>query len=254
MLIDELMEEIYEYSSLSIRPLILKGSTPVISFGDFTKAEIATLGINPSPLEFVDRRGNLLGMSKKRLTDLEALGLNSGDYFLSRNKTEEIWRGCQEYFLDCKNPYWGWFGPLEELLVQSGKSYKNGSACHLDLSPIATKQIYSKLDVADRFILVTNSRTTLNKQLVNSKIKTVIFNGLTVFQTLQFAQNVDWHPLELITYKCNGRDLTSSLHMGESGTGQIYLGWTVNIQAFRGIKKERDDLLSRLSDWVQKKS
>ncbi len=254
MIIDELMEEIYEYSSLSIRPLILKGSTPVISFGDFTKAEIATLGINPSPLEFVDRRGNLLGLSKKRLIDLEVLGLNSGDYFLSRNKTEEIWRGCQEYFLDGKNPYWGWFGPLEDLLVQLGKSYKNGSACHLDLSPIATKQIYSKLDVADRFILVNNSRSTLNKQLINSKIKTVIFNGLTVFQTLQFAQNVYWHPLELITYKCNGRDLTSSLHMGESGTGQIYLGWTVNIQAFRGSKKERDELLSRLSDWVQKKS
>lgn len=253
MLIDELMEEIYE-NSLAIRSEILEGSTPVVSFGDFTKASVATLGINPSPLEFVNRRGELLGPGEKRLTDLETLELPLEDFFSSRSKTEEIWRGCKEYFSEDRNPYWGWFGPLEELLVQSGNSYKNGSACHLDLSPIATRRTYGRLGDAEKFMLVTGFRRTLERQLINSPIIVVVFNGLTVFQTLQFAQNVNWQSSEQLSYKSNGRNLTARLLIGESRTGQSFLGWTVNIQAFRGTKKEREELLKQLSGWIKANS
>ena len=34
---------------------VVYGSTPVVSFGDFTKAKVATIGINPSSLEFMDK-------------------------------------------------------------------------------------------------------------------------------------------------------------------------------------------------------
>jgi hypothetical protein len=253
MVIDELFQEVYE-NSFVVSRLILEGSTPVISFGDFTKSSIATLGINPSPLEFVNRRGQILNSSEKRLADLESLALGPEDFLLSRNKVEEIWRGCQLYFQENRNPYWGWFDILEQLLNSIGISYKTNAACHLDLAPIATKDVYSKLSMSDKFILVTNFRRTLEKQLRASKIKTVIFNGRTVFETLQFVQNVDWKPLELVNYKCNGRSLTSSLHAGEAETGQRYLGWTVNLQSFRGNKKERQELLLQLSEWVKRNS
>lgn len=253
MVIDELFEEVYEIS-WGLNRLILEGSTPVISFGDFTKSSIATLGINPSPLEFINRRGHILNASEKRLVDLESLELAPTDFLLSRNKTKEIWAGCQAYFRDNKNPYWGWFDILEQLLVSIGASYKTDVACHLDLAPLATKDIYSKLDNSDKFMLVTNFRRTLEKQLQSSTIKTVIFNGRTVFETLQFAHNVHWKPSELINYKCSGRNLTSTLHMGDSDTGQQFLGWTVNLQSFRGSMIEKQELLLRLSDWVRKNS
>ena len=253
MAIDEMFEEVYDIS-VGLNRLILEGSTPVISFGDFTRASIATLGINPSPLEFVNRRGRILSSTEKRLADLEFLSLGPKDFFLSRNKVDEIWRGCQLYFQENRNPYWRWFGILEQLLVSIGASYKTNAACHLDLAPIATKDVYGKLDTPDKFSLVTNFRSTLEKQLQVSRIKTVIFNGRTVFETLQFTQNLDWRPMELISYKCNGRNITSSLHAGDSVTGQRFLGWTVNLQAFRGNIKERQELLIQLSDWVDRNS
>ena len=136
---------------------------------------------------------------------------------------------------------------MEQLLVSIGASYKTDVACHLDLAPLATKDIYSKLDNSDKFMLVTNFRRTLEKQLQSSTIKTVIFNGRTVYETLQFAHNVHWKPSELINYKCSGRNLTSTLHMGDSDTGQQFLGWTVNLQSFRGSMIEKQELLPALS-------
>ena len=53
----------------------VEGATPVLSFGDYTKAQITTIGINPSSLEFVDKRGKILQGPLKRLTDLDALKL-----------------------------------------------------------------------------------------------------------------------------------------------------------------------------------
>ena len=59
-------------------------STPVISFGNFEKAKIGTLGINPSPKEFFNR-DNLLAPDKKRLIDLESLNLQSYEQITENN-------------------------------------------------------------------------------------------------------------------------------------------------------------------------
>ena len=63
---------------------VVYGSTPVVSFGDFTKAKVATIGINPSSAEFMDKSASatsngLLPEGKKRLADAETLGLISDD-------------------------------------------------------------------------------------------------------------------------------------------------------------------------------
>ena len=59
---------------------VVFGSTPVVSFGDFTKAKVATIGINPSSAEFMGKSASatlngLLPEGKKRLADAETLGL-----------------------------------------------------------------------------------------------------------------------------------------------------------------------------------
>ena len=47
-------------SPYPLSDIIVKQSTPVLSFGDFQKAEVFTLGINPSNLEFEDNKGELI--------------------------------------------------------------------------------------------------------------------------------------------------------------------------------------------------
>ena len=49
---------------------VAPGSTPVVAFGDPTRAEIATLGINPSAREFVED-GRLLTGDHRRLATLD---------------------------------------------------------------------------------------------------------------------------------------------------------------------------------------
>jgi hypothetical protein len=111
---------------------VIPRTTPVVSFGDFTTAKIATLGINPSSAEFMSG-GKLLVGENKRLSDEEFSPFNPTD----------IWFKCKYYFLG--NPYWSWFSHLEELLLQVGASYKT-NACHLDLSPWATDPIFGNLN------------------------------------------------------------------------------------------------------------
>ena len=72
-----------EYIERRIRSPIPKGckvvpdSTPVVAFGDPTKAKIATLGINPSKQEFLDQEGNEIKYSKRRFETLGSLDLPS---------------------------------------------------------------------------------------------------------------------------------------------------------------------------------
>lgn len=53
---------------------VVPGTTPVVSFGDISRARIATISINPSHREFVDNKGALLAPENKRLIDRESLG------------------------------------------------------------------------------------------------------------------------------------------------------------------------------------
>lgn len=53
---------------------VVPGSTPVVAFGDPARAQIATLGINPSRREFTDEQGRMLTGAQRRLATLTSLG------------------------------------------------------------------------------------------------------------------------------------------------------------------------------------
>ncbi len=55
------------------KDLVVHQSTPVLSFGDFQNAGVFTLGINPSNLEFLDNKGELLENQLRRLQTLSSL-------------------------------------------------------------------------------------------------------------------------------------------------------------------------------------
>jgi hypothetical protein len=216
---------------------VIPMTTPVISFGDFTTAKIATLGINPSAKEFTSG-GKLLTGENKRLSDEEFQPFNPTD----------IWFKCKYYFLG--NPYWSWFSHLEELLLQLGASYKT-NACHLDLSPWATEPRFGLLSEAQQKVLLNYDRDFLNWQIVESPIRTVLFNGATVYKTIEAAQNYHLQKVGEISYTSGGKTSTSDLINGDGPRGESFFGWTVNLQALQATVDERKEVMSKLADWLK---
>ena len=216
---------------------VIPRTTPVVSFGDFSTAKIATLGINPSAKEFMSG-GKLLTGENKRLSDEEFAPFNPND----------IWFKCRYYFLG--NPYWSWFNPLEELLLQVGASYKT-NACHLDLSPWATEPRFGLLSEDQQKALLNHDRDFLNWQIVESPIRTVLFNGATVYKTIEAAQNYHLQKVGEISYTSGGKTKTSDLINGDGPRGESFFGWTVNLQALQATVDERNEVMSKLADWLK---
>ena len=117
---------------------VVPDSTPVVAFGDVRNATVATLGLNPSRNEFQDRHGNLLSGAQQRLETYPSLGVAS-----LANATEDtiarVFERCNSYF--AYQPYWAWFGKIEPILNAINTSYKDGTACHLDLVQWATNPV-----------------------------------------------------------------------------------------------------------------
>ena len=69
---------------------------PVPSFGDLSRAQVATLGLNPSNLEFVDEAGNELEGQSRRFHTLRSLGLESWAEADARH-LQMIMDSCQQF-------------------------------------------------------------------------------------------------------------------------------------------------------------
>jgi hypothetical protein len=123
------------------------GSTPVLSFGNASHAAVATLGLNPSRQEFLDRNGRELGDTARRFETLASLGAPTLDS-APEAMVHRVVNACNGYFEG--NPYRGWFDQLEAVLQSVRASYYDGTACHLDLVQWATDPVWSKLPSAVR--------------------------------------------------------------------------------------------------------
>src|SRR5258708_33714215 len=88
--------------SIHPTPHAVPKSTPVLAFGNFVRAEVATLGLNPSRLEFVDRNGQLLTGPSSRLASLQTLGIARLDGGTA-GQHKQIFESCICYFQ--KKPY-----------------------------------------------------------------------------------------------------------------------------------------------------
>jgi hypothetical protein len=108
---------------------------------------------------------------------------------------------------------------LEELLNQVGSSYHE-NACHLDLSPWATDPIFGKLTPQQQETLLQHDRELLNWQITKSPISTVLFNGATVYKTIETAQNYHLQKVGELTYTSGGQVRTSDLINGDGPKGE----------------------------------
>ena len=241
---------------------VVYGSTPVVSFGDFTKAKVATIGINPSSAEFMDKSASatsndLLPEGKKRLADAETLGLISDDpfdddtagYVLGASGAQDIWEKCRDYFIN-PNPYWSWFSDLESVLTGLSVSYKDSTACHLDISPWATDPVFRDLTQEQRERLLLGESDFLEWQIAKSNIEIVVFNGAQVYESLHSLDGFKLWSAGQISYQSGDQKRTSYLYMGRGpGTSHVF-GWSLNLQELRVSKDEKTRVMGELTSWL----
>ena len=167
---------------------VIPWATPVPSFGD-PKSRLSTLGLNPSPREFVDTLdGNPLREDARRLPTLESLGLTTWGQ-AGESHIRRIWIACRFYFSE--NPYDRWFKHLDDVISEAGFSYyaPSHNACHFDLVPFATENTWDRLSDDRRVQLLDASKDTLGFLLRDSSVQILVLNGQDVFYEFQIITN-----------------------------------------------------------------
>ncbi len=215
---------------------VVSGSTPVVAFGNPARAEVATLGINPSAREFF-ARGRLLTGTNRRLATLESLGAERLDR-LTDDQVATVVAECATYF--DRRPYRRWFDPLEQLLTTGyGVSFYDGSACHLDLVQWATDPTWGRIpERRIRHSLLEDGVPHLRAQLARENVRVVLLNGRQVVEqvlALRVAELDEVGHLPLGTRTCR-------LYVG-TGEGLRWAGWSTNLQSSYGVSGDFKNLL-----------
>jgi hypothetical protein len=225
-----------------IKDVVVNGSTPVVSFGDFRHVRVATLGINPSNLEFVDAKGNLLQEEKRRLATLPSLESESLGS-LTDSQVEIVIDESNRYF--DVNPY-RWFKKLDEVIKPGlGVSYFDGSLCHLDLCQWATEKKWGKLDTRTRNILLEDGLPHLRNQLTKSNISLVVVNGKSGWDHVKKS---GMGTPKVIDIKNYGAKKTSCKMLEMIFENVRFVGWTANIQTPYGAGSKI--FLAELATWL----
>lgn len=168
---------------------VIDWGAPVPSFGDLSRASVATLGLNPSNREFVDDRGEELLGSHRRFHTLNSLGLKSWLDADARH-LRLILDSCRTYFLG--NPYDRWFKKLDRVISGVGASYYSTSsfACHVDLIPYATARKWTELTLRQRSSLLAVAADTLALLLRDSSVRLLVLNGRSVVEQFREVSGV----------------------------------------------------------------
>ncbi len=219
---------------------VVPGSTPVVAFGDPSRAGVATLGLNPSRIEF-ELRGVELEGTQRRFETLRSLGVEQlAD--APRDAVERVWQRCNRYFHG--NPYTSWFNRLEEVLSGVGASYYADTACHLDLSQWATDPTWNGLPADARSRLIREDAAFLLTQLHTEPIKLLLLNGRGV---LNAFQGVLHGQLRREAATVSDRTVTTQLYIGRVDAVPV-VGWSTNLQSSFGVTTElRRELAERVA-------
>jgi hypothetical protein len=221
---------------------VVLGSTPIVSFGDFQGAWVATLGLNPSDREFLGK-GGWLSDGERRLETLQSLQLTSLTE-ASDDDVARIVRSCAAYFH--RNPYMTWFGSLDKLLTQSlGVSYLSGEAVHLDLVQWATSPVWGHIKSKQvRSRLIDQDREFLRAQLASEGIRLVLMNGRRVMSEVE-AMNI---PLRHHAALVGGKSSKDEIRVG-AYQGTTYIGWNRYIPTGGMSTPQRAQIADTVAQW-----
>jgi hypothetical protein len=222
---------------------VVAGSTPVVSFGDASKADVATIGLNPSRQEFLDRFGCELGAEARRFETTASL--NVTDLATAPEPVlHRVVDACKRYFT--VNPYRQWFNKLDALVESVGASYYDGSACHLDLVQWATDPVWGKIpDRTVRDRLLRDDSPFLRQQLTTRSFRVLLINGNGVIREFESVMGIKLREVPGVS----GVSARSRLFVGQLASGTRVVGWSTNVQSSFGVCKAlRANLASRVGE------
>ncbi len=206
---------------------IVSGSTPVVAFGNAQISRVATLGLNPSKYEFLDKNGIELTGSERRLETLNSLEIKNRKN-ISNWQVKQTLNSCNNYF---DNRPYSWFNKLEKVLKHFEVSYYSSTACHLDLVQWATDPVWGSIPEEIKTILIKRDRNFLSKQLTNENIEILLLNGRSVINEFQvaFECNLSKH------IKLEEGKLLSEIYQGYLFGKIKVIAWSINLQSSRGV-------------------
>jgi hypothetical protein len=216
---------------------VVPGSTPVIAFGDLRNARVATLGWNPSKLEFLDQDGQKLSGQLRRLETLASL--DHCDLSLAPAKVvRKVFDGCNRYFE--RNPYRRWFDVLQKVLTRLNVSYYDGTACHLDFVQWSTDPVWRDLSRLDREQLIEADLSFLREQIAQEHIQLLLLNGSGIAK--QFSRRLGVRLKETAAKLRQG-----NLFVGRTDGGVQVIGWNLNLQSSFGVS---NDYITSVADAI----
>lgn len=239
---------------------VIPWACPVLAFGDWATADVATLGINPSDKEFVDSKKRELNPPLTRFPTLTSLKLSSW----SQAKPEDLRKillSYRNYFFG--NPYDTWFRVLDDILRPAGRSYytREAPACHLDLTPFATQEKWSAVSTNAKSNLLELGTSILGELLRVLPIRALILNGRTIISHLREISDVSFTVTEIPAW--NLRRNTESPVRGLSYLGRLtrinelhlkreilILGFNHNLQSSYGVTGA---VKCSIGEWIRSK-
>jgi hypothetical protein len=230
---------------------VVEGSTPIIAFGRFRSARVASVSLNPSWAEFNPVRDNY------RFHTLETLGVNSYSDITDKHMNQIV-DYCERYFeryytsgirTSKKNLiyYKPWFNPMEKMMNDiCGVSYLDGSACHLDISQWATNIVWGKLSDIQREAIVGNKDLELLRmQVMNNNYEIIFLNGATTSEVF-LKQCFDIHNFKTFTLQNTMRS------SGEKTITKVE-GYYIEVNNLLGKKLKKPIKIIGWNDYIQKK-
>ncbi len=167
------------------------GSLPVLFFGDALSAQVATIGLNPSRFEYLDRNGAILAGSAQRFSTLASLGARSRGH-LSNAQADEAIDVMRAYYDAGKPVYGSYFRHLTNFLRGMGASYIDRTATHLDLVQEPTDPVWNGLGDDERARLLARDLPFLVWQLEHlPHLRVVVCAGATVSHHVRSHIEVD---------------------------------------------------------------
>ncbi len=152
---------------------------PVLFFGDLFKAEVASVGLNPSDQEYLSNAGALLAGSAQRFATMSSLGAPSRSA-LSDEQCAKAVEWMRNYYDPGRPVYGSWFNALSRVIEGFGAGFRDRSATHLDLIQESTSPVWSKLDRLGRQTLLKQDLPFLKWEIRVFPLRAVICTGKTV--------------------------------------------------------------------------
>jgi hypothetical protein len=169
----------------------VRGSLPILFFGDAFHARVATVGLNPSRYEYLNETGQVLSGQCRRFDSLFSLCAGSREE-ISDSQADQAIDMMRSYFDKGKPVYGMYFKHLTNFLKGIGTSYQERCATHLDLVQEATDPIWAHLSPQERATLLERDLPFMVWELESLPfLKAIFCAGKTVSEMLKASIRVE---------------------------------------------------------------